>query len=154
MARSRASAVVSSALTVLLSIGLLASVQGQGQSPARGGANNAANAANGKAAVSQSVRNRIASAGSARVLVELRIPGGPQPEAKLAKSGGQNAVQGQRRNINAVRAQALARIPAPQRREIRHYDTLPLVALEIGPAALATLESSPDVVRIMPDTVL
>ena len=146
MSRSRASLITASVSGLVL-FGLLTSMSAQGNSQGRG-------PENPRAAVSQSVRNRVAGGGSARVLVELRLPGGPQPEATLAKQGGQNAVQGQRRNINAIRARALARIPAPQRREIRKYDTLPLVALEVGSAALAILETSSDVVRVMPDTIL
>lgn len=145
MSRSRASAVVPSIVGVLL-VGMLASLQGQ--SPQRGGPNNP------RAAVSQSVRTRLASAGNARVLVELSIPGGPHPEAALARSGGSNAVLGQRRNISAVRARALARIPAVLRRELRHYDTVPYVALDINASVLALLETSPDVLRIVPDGIL
>ena len=148
MSRPRASRVVS--VIALLFVSVMASLYGQGQSQSQsqGGPNNP------RATVAQAVRSRIARAGSARVIVELRIPGGPQPEATLAKNGGQQAVQGQRRNINAVRARALARIPANQRREIRQYETVPMIALEVGAAALAALESSADIFRIMPDTIL
>src|SRR5262247_519466 len=114
MSRSRASAWVSSTVALLLAI-LLASLQSHAQQ--RNGQDN-----NQRAGVSQSVRGKIARDGSARVLVELRLPGGPHPEATLLKTGGSNAVLGQRRNISAVRARALARIPAPLRRQIRQYD--------------------------------
>src|SRR5262249_39965278 len=36
----------------------------------------------------------------------------------------------------------------------RRYQTVPFVALELGPNALAALEGSPDIVRVVPDVLL
>ena len=73
MSRSRGSRVAP--VIALFVVSVMASLYGQGQSQARGGPDNQ------RAIVAQSLRGRIATSGSARVIVELKIPGGPQPEA-------------------------------------------------------------------------
>ena len=150
----RAAAVVPSFVALFFAVGLLASAQGpsrgqgqgqpsplgQGQGQSRG------------AVVSQAARDRLARAGRVRVIVELRLAGrGAVAEARL---GNTQAILAQRQNINGVRARVLARL-APAARELRRYETLPLAAIEVtSPAALNALESSPDVIRIVPDLLM
>jgi subtilisin len=149
MARARASAVLPSVVALLVA-GLFASAQGQGQGqgPQRGNADSL------RPVVSSTVRSRLAREGHTRVIVELRMAGMHVPEPVVGRAGGQAAVQARRQNLNAVRARALSRIPAVARRELRRYETLPLVALEIDPSVLSVLEASSDVLRVVPDEVL
>jgi len=69
--------------------------------------------------------------GSTRVLVELRPP------------------------IGRAQEDVLARLSGTDFRLVRRFDTSPLLALEIGPSALAALRMMGDVVvRVIPDTVI
>lgn len=80
-------------------------------------------------------------AGSARVLVELRVsaqtsPSGPQPEA-----------------IAAAQRSLMARLASTRASVVRQYTSIPYLALEIDAAALAELERMGDlVVRVVADT--
>jgi hypothetical protein len=86
----------------------------------------------------------------ARVLVQLRLPSPHVAEGQL----GAAAVTAQRRAIDASAARILARLNAADRRVVRRYATLPLIALELNPAALAALNQSPDVVRVFDDEIM
>jgi subtilisin len=88
--------------------------------------------------------------GRARVLVELRLPGAYVPEGQLAGAG----VAAQRRAIDAAAARVLARLNPADHRLARRYQTVPLVAVEAGPAALAALNTSPDVARVFDDEIV
>jgi len=78
--------------------------------------------------------------GRVRVIVELRLSGSSYvPEGHLR---GQAAVFLQRQDITSTRARVLSRLRRALHRVVHHYDGLPLVALEVGPAALAELEAA------------
>ncbi len=91
--------------------------------------------------------------GSTRVIVELRIPGGVKPEGDLTSPA---AVAAQRRAISEAQARVLARLAGTRFSQIRQYRSVPFLALELGPDALAALEHMGDVVsRVLEDrTVL
>lgn len=91
-----------------------------------------------------------ASAGNARVIVELRTSPPFTPEGYLS---GPAAVDAQREAIAKTQAALLARL-AGTRFSISHrYDGLPLISLEIGADALARLDAAGDLVaRVLPDT--
>ena len=78
--------------------------------------------------------------GTARVIVELRLPSGLHvPEGRLANTALRAA---QRRGIATARAQLLARLQASSHRVLHRYDSVPFLALEVGPDALRELEAS------------
>jgi subtilisin family serine protease len=91
------------------------------------------------------------SEGRARVIVQLRLPGGPHvPEGRLSSA----ALSVQRSDVAGVRAQILARLAKRNYRLLHQYSSVPFVTLEIGPDALAELEaSSLWVTRVVEDTV-
>ena len=98
--------------------------------------------------VERSVLDELAS-GRARVIVELRLPGGFHPEGTL----GENARDAQRRAILAAQQSVLTAIEGAETRLIRRPTTVPFLALEIGPEALTKLETLPDlIVRILSDS--
>jgi subtilisin family serine protease len=86
-----------------------------------------------------------------RVLVQLRTPEPYEIEARLQNAV---AVAAQRRAIEAAAARLLAGLDGAAFRVTRRYQTLPLVALEVTPAARAALQRSPDVVRVYDDEIL
>jgi len=91
--------------------------------------------------------------GSARVIVELRIPGGVKPEGELTSPA---AVAAQRRAISDAQASVVARLAGTRFSLLRQYRSAPFLALEVGPDALTALEGMGDVVsRVLEDrTVL
>lgn len=91
-----------------------------------------------------------ASAGQARVIIELRMSPAFTPEGQLS---GPAAVEVQRQAIARTQIALLARL-AGTRFSISHqYNGLPLMALEIGADALARLDAAGDLVaRVLPDT--
>ena len=94
------------------------------------------------------VRRAIVS-GSARVIVELRIAPAFRPEGELPDA---HAIAGQRHAIATAQAQVLSRLSGSHFRLIHQYDSLPLLALEIRPDALALLETFTEVVaRVLDD---
>jgi subtilisin family serine protease len=97
------------------------------------------------------VRERVLREGRVRVIAEIRLPGGPHvPEGLLSGA----ALGVQRRDIAGVRGQILARLAGRTHRVLRQYSSVPLVALEVGPDALAELEgSSLWVRRVVEDTI-
>jgi hypothetical protein len=98
------------------------------------------------------VRASIQRHGAARVIVELRTPRGAHvPEGDLA---GASSVVAQRRDIASARLPMLGALLATGHRVVRHFTTVPFVALEIGDDALRALEASVfDVARVVEDTV-
>lgn len=100
--------------------------------------------------VPQLVRDAVQRDGLARVIVELRLPAGIHvPEGRLPSLAARAA---QRREIAFARAQLLARLQATSHRVIHGYNSVPLVALEIGPDALRELEASTlQVTRVVED---
>jgi subtilisin family serine protease len=89
--------------------------------------------------------------GRARVLVQLRMPGAYVPEGRMPNAA---AVAAQRRAIDAAAARLLAGLNPADHRLVRRYQTVPVIALEADPAALAALNRSPDVVRVFDDEIL
>jgi len=87
------------------------------------------------------------------VIVELSLPGGRHvAEGHLRNTA---AVLAQRRDIAATSTRVLASLQSSDRRVIRRYATVPYVALEVGPAALAALDaSSSDVSRVFEDELV
>ena len=90
-----------------------------------------------------------AADGRARVIVQLRLPSAHVAEGQL----GAAAVAAQRRAIDASAARILGRLNAAEHRVVRRYRTLPIIALELNPRALAAVSQSPDVVRIFDDEI-
>src|SRR4051812_33975521 len=89
--------------------------------------------------------------GRVRVLVQLRLQGGTHiPEGRLAS----RAVAGQRRDIRDAGARVASLLAAADRRIVHRYETVPLIALEVGPAALAALEASADVDAVFEDAIV
>jgi subtilisin len=89
--------------------------------------------------VAPEVHVRVLQEGQARVIVEMRLPGGRfVVEGGLAETG-RRAQQG---NIAATRLQILSRLAARSHRELRQYSTVPFLSLEVGPDAIAELEAS------------
>lgn len=87
--------------------------------------------------------------GSARVIVELRIPGGVKPEGDLASPA---AVAAQRQAISDAQASVVARLAGTRFSPIRRYRSVPFLALEVGPDALMALERMGDAVsRVLED---
>jgi hypothetical protein len=90
--------------------------------------------------------------GSARVIVELRVPGGVKPEGDLASSA---AVAAQRQAIADAQARLVARLAGTQFSQVRQYRSVPFLALEIGPDALVALEQMGDLVsRVLEDRMV
>ena len=102
-------------------------------------------------AVDPPVRASIQAAGVARVLVELRLPGGPHvAEGHLPPA----AVAAQRQAIAGARARVLGRLQGLAHQVLREYSTVPFVLLEINANALSALEAAGiDVLRIHEDKV-
>ena len=102
--------------------------------------------------VPQAVQDGVQRDGVARVIVELRLPSGRHvPEGRLATLAARAA---QRQSIATARTQLVARLQGTGHRVIHQYDSLPIVALEIGPDALTRLGASgPQVVRVIEDRV-
>jgi subtilisin family serine protease len=100
--------------------------------------------------VADAVREAVQRDGQARVLVRFGLAGTPHvPEGRLASPA---AAAAQRQAIAQGRAQLLGRIAGSAHREVRAFQTVPLVALEVGPAALAMLEAAtPLVERVLED---
>jgi subtilisin family serine protease len=99
--------------------------------------------------IPQRVRERVARQGTARVIVKLRLPGGDYASEK--QLGTAPAVNAQRRRISAAQRTVLDRLWTTGHRVNREYRTLPYLALEVGPAALPALESSPAVLEVFED---
>ena len=86
--------------------------------------------------VSQELFNR----GGGRVLVRLRLPVGRHiPEGKLQ---GHSAVARQRADIAAVQSQVAGRLRGKAHRVLRRFQTVPLLAVEVGPDGLAELAAA------------
>jgi subtilase family protein len=112
----------------------------------------AAAAADGRGGdvVAAAVRSRIQREGRARVLVELRTPTGVRPESELPLAG----IVLQRNDIAVIGHQVLARLAGRIFSALHKYETVPLLALEVGADALAELEASTFwVARVLEDEV-
>jgi subtilisin family serine protease len=91
---------------------------------------------------------RAAREGKVRVLVGLEVPFAP--EGELAPG----VASRQRSEIATARLAVLGRLRGSAHQLARAYDTIPYVALEVGPRALASLAGSPRVTSIREDRLL
>ena len=89
--------------------------------------------------------------GRTRVIVELRLASPHVGEGRLANAPARAA---QRREIAEAGARVTARLNAADHRLVRRYQTVPYVAIEASPAALAALRAAPDVVRVFDDEIV
>ena len=89
--------------------------------------------------VAPAVRGRMAVEGRARVIVALRGSAPTAPEGALPSAA---AVSAQRTDISATQALVLARLQGRGHRVTHRYRTVPYLALEVEPDALAELEAS------------
>lgn len=88
--------------------------------------------------------------GRARVIVEVRTARAIRPEGALPND--QDRVR-QREAIVTAQDAAIARLAGTDAVVVRRFASQPFVTLEIGPSALAALETMGDVVsRVLPDT--
>ena len=101
--------------------------------------------------VPEDLRARAERSGRVRVLVELKLTGGHVAEGQLRTIA---AVAAQRRAIATAGGRMAAALASTDRRTVYRYETVPFVAMEVGPAALAAIESSPDVARVLEDEIL
>lgn len=81
--------------------------------------------------------------GGARVIIELRITPGFRPEGDLP---GPKEIAAQRSAIAPAQADVLSPLSGSSFKLIHKYESLPLLSLEIGPDALAMLETLGDLV--------
>ena len=85
------------------------------------------------------IRDRVLREGRVRLLLELRLPAGRHlPEGQLVPA----AVAAQRSDLRHAGRQVLLRLAGRAHRVLHQYDTVPFVALEVGPDALADLDAS------------
>ena len=103
----------------------------------------------GPAQVDAEVERSIQSGGTARVLVQLRLPVPFQPEGTLPNRAG---VDRQRASIRSAQ-DALETALGAGAQGVKQFDTIPFLALEVDAAALAQLASSPEVIAVTIDGV-
>ncbi|MGB4781818.1 S8 family peptidase [Candidatus Methylomirabilis sp.] len=96
--------------------------------------------------VPRALYDKAAREGPVRVIVQFRAPMTPEGDLQ-----GADAVASQRQNIAATRYAALATLAGTSHRTIREFTTIPFVALEVAPDAMAALEASPNVVGVEED---
>ncbi|MGH2628552.1 MAG: hypothetical protein ACRDHY_18095, partial [Anaerolineales bacterium] len=94
------------------------------------------------------VRHRVQTEGSARVLVQLHLPGGAYVTEGYLPAA---SVSRQRQEITTVQSQVASRLQGKRHTVLREYETVPLFALEVGPDALAELEAAFAVEAIFED---
>jgi hypothetical protein len=92
--------------------------------------------------IDPAVRTEI-QRGSARVIVQVRLPREFRPEGELA---GPAEVSAQRAAIAAGQQAVLSRLAGTRFALLRTYSTTPFLALEVHPDALAALEQMGDVI--------
>jgi len=102
-------------------------------------------------AATPDVRDLVLREGRARVIVELTLPSGRHvPEGLLTAP----ARSTQRQDIATAQRQILARLGGRFHRVFHQFSTVPLLALDVGPDALAELEASTLwVQRVVLDTI-
>jgi subtilisin family serine protease len=97
-------------------------------------------------AVPAEVAQKAQTKGLVRVIVQLDVA--TRPEGALAS---RQAVLDQRQAIAAAQSELLADLARTNHRVTRQFETIPFLALEVGPDALAVLERSPRVVGVAED---
>ena len=99
--------------------------------------------------VPSALSQKALAEGSARVIVHLAVP--MTPEGLLADSA---AVQAQRQGIASAQNTVLGVLGGVSHRVLHRYDTLPFLALELGPGPLAILNALGSVIaRVEEDTL-
>ncbi len=101
--------------------------------------------------VPSELRERVGPAGRIRVIVELNIAGGHVPEGRLPNAASRFA---QRQRLNGQQTRVLAGLSAAAHRVVHRFETVPYIALEVDGRALAALDSQPDVLRVMDDSLV
>jgi subtilisin family serine protease len=94
--------------------------------------------------VSQRVADVVASTGSARVIVEVRLPTAFVPEGALGFGA---AILAQRANIALAQSQVVARLQGLGHTVLHRFVTVPQIVLEVEADALSTLATSTFYVR-------
>jgi subtilisin len=99
--------------------------------------------------IPQALRDRASRDGHVRVIVEMSAGGVPHiPEGALSAANAGS----QRARIRGAADRILSTLPANAL--VRRFETIPYLALDLTPAALATLESSgSDATRVMADAI-
>jgi len=89
--------------------------------------------------------------GRSRVLVELRLAGGVRPEGELSAE----PVAAQRQAIASAQDAVLARLRGTDATFVRRFESVPFLALDVGPSGLAQLRAMGDVVaRVAADSAV
>ena len=101
--------------------------------------------------VSQEVRNQLATAGRARVIVEVRLPDTFVPEGQLPTP---SDVTVQRASLASAQSRVLGRLQGRGHTVLRQFESVPYLALEVAPDALQELAAAAaDVQRVVEDTL-
>ena len=102
--------------------------------------------------VPSALLERAAREGRVRVIVELNPRSGWHvPEGRLSRL----AAAAQRSEIRSAAARVAARLRFRARDEVRDFETVPYLVLDLDSAGLAALESaSPDIVQVVDDAIL
>jgi subtilisin len=106
----------------------------------------AGGAASAAPRVPPALAERAAAQGAVRVLVRLDVAA--TPEGWLARRADREE---QRRRIAQAQADLASSLTGSTYREVHRFRTLPFVALEVGPRALAALARSPRVTAVEAD---
>jgi subtilisin len=96
--------------------------------------------------VPPALAERAAAQGSVRVLVRLHVAA--TPEGRLPREADRRA---QRSRIAQAQADLASSLAGSAYREVHRFRTLPFVAVEVGPRALAALARSPRVAAVETD---
>jgi len=91
------------------------------------------------------VIDHAAADGSVLVLVGLKVPW--QMESSLSEE----QVRSQRNSIASIQKELLTELDGKSYKIMRRYDSIPGIALEVGPDALAELALSPKVTNVLLD---
>src|SRR3989304_2912177 len=94
-------------------------------------------------AVPTRIHDRARAEGQVRVLVELSLPSGHVTEGALSSQ----ARTAYRHEITDTASRVLRRLARHPHGVLRQYPTAPLIALEVGPAALQELEAASFLVK-------
>jgi subtilisin family serine protease len=101
--------------------------------------------------VPQVVRDRAEREGSVPVLVQLRLANGFRPEASLSSA---SAARRQREEVAGRANRVLSSLPNGSYRLRHRFATVPYVAIELTRSAIAALDASADVARVLEDTIV
>ena len=103
------------------------------------------------AEVDPEVLQRVLADGQVRVIAQMRLPGGGHiAEGRLSQAG----VTAQRSDIATTRAQILGRLARRSHRLVHAFETVPLLALEVGADGVQELAAATFLVeRVVLDTL-